>query len=113
VHASSQNSISKTIDDSCNGAEKPSKARGGARGSKNSQSKNSSVLGKRDKRSKGASAAEAAEEDLNSMSNDDSMCDDDSQQEDGEGFYGKRGRKENGLVELTKKFISLLKEAPQ
>ena len=25
----------------------------------------------------------------------------------------KRGRKENGLVELTKKFIDLLKEAPQ
>ena len=26
---------------------------------------------------------------------------------------GKRCRKENGLVELTKKFIDLLKEAPQ
>ena len=34
--------------------------------------------------------------------------------EDGglEGGFGKRGRKENGLVELTKKFINLLKEAP-
>jgi hypothetical protein len=72
------------------------------------------VLGKREKRSKsGVLAAEAAEDDLNSMSNDDSMCEDDSQEENGEGGYGKRGRKENGLVELTKKFISLLKEAPQ
>lgn len=34
--------------------------------------------------------------------------DDDSGGEGG----GRRGRKENGLVELTKKFISLLKEAP-
>lgn len=33
--------------------------------------------------------------------------------ENGEPVLGKRGRKENGLVELTKKFISLLKEAPQ
>lgn len=30
-----------------------------------------------------------------------------------DGAFGKRGRKENGLVELTKKFINLLKEAPQ
>lgn len=29
-----------------------------------------------------------------------------------EGGFGKRGRKENGLVELTKKFINLLKQAP-
>jgi hypothetical protein len=35
--------------------------------------------------------------------------------DDDEGSFeggGRRGRKENGLVELTKKFISLLKEAP-
>jgi hypothetical protein len=30
-----------------------------------------------------------------------------------EGFLGKRDRKENGLVTLTNKFISLLKRAPQ
>ncbi len=69
------------------------------------------MLGKRDKRSKGAAAAEDAEEDLASLSNDDSLGDEDSQDCDGEGGYGKRGRKENGLVELTKKFINLLKEA--
>ena len=38
----------------------------------------------------------------------------DSKEEDEDGSFdgGRRGRKENGLVELTKKFISLLKEAP-
>ena len=41
----------------------------------------------------------------------DSEGNDDSLDEN-ESALGKRGRKENGLVELTKKFISLLKEAP-
>jgi hypothetical protein len=56
---------------------------------------------------------EVPEDELNSLDNDDSPLEDDSQEVDGEGDYGKKGRKENGLVELTKKFISLLKEAPQ
>lgn len=38
----------------------------------------------------------------------------DQQDDEDSGFEGggRRGRKENGLVELTKKFINLLKEAP-
>lgn len=43
------------------------------------------------------------------MSLEDESLDDDGQ---GGSVLGKRGRKENGLVELTKKFINLLKEAP-
>ena len=44
----------------------------------------------------------------------DLSIDDESLDDDGlaGSVLGKRGRKENGLVELTKKFISLLKEAP-
>lgn len=36
----------------------------------------------------------------------------DADYDDGSGCENRRGRKENGLVELTKKFINLLKEAP-
>lgn len=48
---------------------------------------------------------------MQSESEPDDEGDDSELDENGE-LLGKRGRKENGLVELTKKFISLLKEAP-
>lgn len=47
----------------------------------------------------------------NPESEQDSNGSDDSLNENDESLLGKRGRKENGLVELTKKFISLLKGA--
>lgn len=49
---------------------------------------------------------------MQSESEPDDEGDDSELDENGEPVLGKRGRKENGLVELTKKFISLLKEAP-
>ena len=47
-------------------------------------------------------------DDANSQSEDDGPLEDDQ----GDSALGKRGRKENGLVTLTLRFIELLKKAP-